>query len=1093
MDFGLLGPLEVMHGGRPLPIRSAKHRMLLAGLLLHPGQLVTMDELAEMIWGDALPADPRKVIHTYVARLRRVLGDGELIQSRPEGYLSAVTPDDTDVGQFELLLEQAGGAARAGDLHAESAILAEALALWRGEPLADVPSEKLHRDTVAQLAEQRLDALCHRVEADLRLGRHGELVAELRILTERHPLREQFWAQLMTALYRCGRQADALKAYQRAARLLAEELGVDPGPELHAVHQAILARDPALAETEPADPWVRQTQLPLDMADFTGRADLAGQILRLLAADRGVPIVALSGPPGVGKTTLAIHAGHQLAERFPDGQLYVDLHGATADLHPLPPLEVLGRFLRSLGIEAAAVPADVEEASAVFRSRITGRRLLVVLDNAADAAQVAPLLPGSPGCGVLVTSRRVLPALAGARHLPLNVLPTAEAVELLGRLTGHARVSAEPAAAAEVARCCGYLPLALRIAGARLAARPGWPVRVLAERLADAQRCLDELQLSEVGVRASFQVSFQQLSGSADALDRAAAEAFGLLGVPDGPELSLQAAARLLDQPDDAADRVLERLVDAHLVQSPAPGRYRLHDLLRLYARELASGRQPPPVRACALTRVLQFYVASTWQTLAVLRPGDYRLARADPRWRDGGLRFDDQQAALGWLEAERASLLAAVRQAVATPGVPAEIGMQVAHALFGFFWVHSHQDDWMQADQIALGIARQANDLAAQAQTHNDLGAGYYRQGRYDQALACLQQSLAIRRTLDDRLGQALSLGNLGNIYQVQGCLEEALACLRESLAICSELGDRRGQASCLANLGELHRRQGRYAEALACLKESLAIRQDMADRHGQAHSLSNLGVVHQRQSRHGDALACLRESLAICSELGDRRGEAVNLRELGVTLRASGRLEDARSHWLQALEIFQALQATDAGQIRALLGARTARRPALPRHPRNTTAAWATHARPSPAGCQDRAHDLWPAVSRIIWSSSCRLLVLVDLPAKVPAAPYPQCCEIGDDGRSDLGSARRVLFPCSVHLPGWQRSAAPRYTLIAVSAMVIAAVLGLVTTAPLLPAGCGHRRADPHAAHRGNRRGGRPGAQADRRARHPAQRERR
>ncbi len=431
----------------------------------------------------------------------------------------------------------------------------------------------------------------------------------------------------------------------------------------------------------------------------------------------------------MGKTALAIHAAHQLTERFPDGQLYVNLHGATAGLQPLQPLEVLGRFLRSLGIEAALVPADLEEASAAFRSLVAGRRLLVMLDNAADAAQVALLLPASPGCGVLVTSRRVLSALAGARHLLLDVLPAAEAVELLGRLAGHARVATEPGAAAEVARGCGYLPLALRIAGARLAARPGWPVQALAGRLADAQRRLDELQLAEVGVRASFQVSYHQLSGSPDPLERAAAEAFGLLGVPDGLELSLPVAARLLDQPADAAERVLEQLyervleqlVDGQLLETPGPGRYRLHDLLRLYARELASQHHPEPVRAAALTRALRFYVASAWQTLAVLRPGDYRLARAGERWRKGGLEFAGQQAALSWLEAERANLLAAVRQAVATPGVPAEIGMQLAQALFGFFWVHSHRGDWVQANQIALEVACQAGDLAAQAQAHND------------------------------------------------------------------------------------------------------------------------------------------------------------------------------------------------------------------------------------------------------------------------------------------------------------------------------------------------------------------------------------
>jgi DNA-binding SARP family transcriptional activator/Tfp pilus assembly protein PilF len=923
VKFGLLGPLEVVDRGRPLPIQSAKHRTLLAGLLLRPGQLVTMGELAEMIWGDIMPADPRKVLSTYIARLRNLLGDSGLIQSRPGGYVIAVAPDGTDVGRFELLLERARDAADAGDRDAESAILRQALAQWRGEPLADVPSEKLQRDVVAWLTEQRLDALYRRIEADLGLGRHRELVAELRILTERHPLREQFWAQLMAALYRCGRQADALQAYRRASRLLAEELGVDPGPELRALHQAILAGDPALAPppTPGRRPWVKQTQLPLDVADFVGRGDLVCQIKQLLAAEPGVPVVALSGSPGVGKTTLAIHAAHQLTERFPDGQLYVNLHGATSSLQPLSPLEVLGRFLRSLGTEASTIPADPEEASATFRSRVAGRRLLVVLDNAAGTAQVVPLLPASPGCGVLVTSRPVLSALAGATHLTLEALPAAEAVELLGRLSSHARITSEPEAATEVARCCGYLPLALRIAGARLAARPGWPVHALAGRLADAERRLDELQLAEVGVRASFQVSYQQLSDSTDALERAAAQTFVLLGVPDGPDMSPPIAARLLDQPELATERALERLVDAQLLESPAAGRYRLHDLLRLYARELASRQYPHPTRAAALTRALRFYVASAWQTLAVLRPGDYRLARADERWREGGLEFAGQQAALGWLEAERANLMAAVRQAVATPGVPAELGMQLAHALFGFFWVHSHHRDWVQANQVALEVACQAGDLPAQAQAHNDLGAGYYRQGRYDHALTRLQKSLAIRRELDDCLGQALSLGNLGNVYQVQGLHDEALACLQESLAICRELGDRRGQASSLANLGQLQQRQGRYQEALVCLHQSLTIRRDLADRHGQAHSLSNLGIVYQRQARNKQALACLRKSLAIYQELGDRRGEAESLRELGVTLRALGRLEEARAHWLQALAIFERLLATGAGQVRALL----------------------------------------------------------------------------------------------------------------------------------------------------------------------------
>jgi DNA-binding SARP family transcriptional activator/tetratricopeptide (TPR) repeat protein len=935
VEFGILGPLEVIDGDQPVPIQSAKHRILLAALLLRVGELVTVNGLAEAMWGDGLPADPRRVVQTYVTRLRKVLGGTELIQSRPDGYALAVGPGDVDVCRFELLMEQARDAAGAEDRHAEAKALRQALALWRGEPLADVPSELLHRDTVTRLTEQRLDALHRRIEADLALGRHAELVAELRVLTEQHLLREPFWVQLMTALYRCGRQADALEAYQQVRRLLADELGVDPGVELRGLHQAILTNDPALWPSRvgsipvplPVWPdswtaWAKPSQLPMDLADFVGRDDLVQQIQHLLADELRVPIVALSGTPGVGKTALAVHAAHGLTERFPDGQLYVNLQGATAGLQPLQPLEVLGRFLRSLSMAPGAVPTNLEEASAAFRSWVAGRRLLVVLDNAANAAQVAPLLPASLGCGVLVTSRRDLISLDGAAHLRPDVLEADEAVELLGRLASPDRVAAEPEAAAEVARCCGYLPLALRIAGARLAARPSWPVVALAERLGDTRRRLDELEVAEAGVRASFAESWHQLDASDDPVDQAAARAFGLLGVPDGPEVGVPVAARLLDVLEETAERALERLVDAHLLENPAPGRYRLHDLLRLYARELATQHHGERGQAAALRRAIGFYVATAWQTLAVLRPGDYRLARTDDRWRTGGLEFTDQQAALGWLEVERANLAAAVRQAVATPGVPAELGMQLAQALFGFYWVRSHNGDWVQANKIALGVARRAGDLAAQAQTHNDLGAGYYRQGRYDRALAHLHESLTIRRELDDATGQALSLGNLGRLYQCLGRYEGALACLQESLAICQELDDRRGQASSLGNLGELYRRLGRYEEALAYLKESLAIRTNMADRHGQAHSLGNLGIVNERLGRYEEAMACLRESLTIFRGLGDSWSEAESLRELGVTLRALGRSGEARAHWLEALAIFERLQTTDAAaQICTLL----------------------------------------------------------------------------------------------------------------------------------------------------------------------------
>jgi len=892
VEFGLLGPLRVVVDGRLVPVQAARHRVVLAALLVRAGELVTVEELAEAVWGEALPASPRKVVQTYVARLRKLLGGSGLIQSRPGGYVLAVARADVDVGRFEVLVERAREAAGRGDRHAEAEVLRQALGLWRGEPLADVASEVLGRDAAARLAEQRLGVLQRRIGADLVLGRHGELVAELQVLTERYPLREGLWAQLMTALYRCGRQADALGAYQRVRRLLAEELGIDAGSELEALHQAILTNDPALAAPSAAarmGGWVRQSELPMEVGDFVGRAGLVGQIERLLADQGRVPVVALSGPAGVGKTALAIHAAHRLAERFGDGQLYVDLHGATTGLAPLAPVEVLGRFLRALGVDPAAVPTSVEEASAAFRSRVAGRRLLLVLDNAADAAQVTPLLPASPGCGVLVTSRRVLSALDGARHVRLEVLAPGEAVELLGRLAGREQVAAEPEAAAKVARLCGWLPLGLRIAGGRLAVRPTWPVSALAERLADARRLLDELELAEVGVRASFTVSVEQLRAGDGPVDRAAAEAFGLLGLLDGPDVGVPVAARLLDNSEERAERVLERLVDAQLLETPTPGRYRLHDLLRLYARELASRRYAQPVLAAALTRALGFYVATAWHTLALLRPGDYRLQAADDRWCEGGLKFADEQAALGWLEAERPNLLAAVGQAAATPGVHPEIAIQLAQALFGYFCVRSHWEDCVQASQTALETARRIGDRAAQARAYNDLGGAYLRRGQYDRALGNHQPSLALYRKLGDRLGQAGSL----------------------------------------TNLGVVHKRLGRYEEALACQQESLALSQELGDRAGEAETLNELGVVYQRQGRYREALACHEESLALRRELNQPHGEAESLRELGMTLRALGRAEEARAHWLDALAILQRLQTTDADQVRIVLAEESALRP--------------------------------------------------------------------------------------------------------------------------------------------------------------------
>jgi tetratricopeptide (TPR) repeat protein len=665
-------------------------------------------------------------------------------------------------------------------------------------------------------------------------------------------------------------------------------------------------------------------ELPGPIADFTGRSHELVTLRRLLAVGAGesdspaakasppVVISAIDGMGGIGKSALAIQVAHELAAagRFPDGQLYVKLQGTSPGLLPLDPLDALGRMLRALGLEPAQIPTETEEAAARFRSLVAQRRLLVLLDNAASADQVRPLLPASATSAVLVTSRHVLATLEGVRLLHLDVLRHEEALELFGRIAGGERIAAHPQAAAEVVRSCGYLPLAIRIAGARLAARPGWEVPVLATRLADATCRLEELQAEELAVRASFDVSLHALEQSPDPLDQSAGAAFGLLSLPDGPDLGLAAAARLLDQPESTTQRRLERLVDAQLLETPRPGRYQFHDLVRLYAREHALSRHPKPERLAALTRLLAFYTTTAWHTFARLRPGDQRVATADPRWASGGLHFREASKALAWLESERANLFAGIPQAAASsPGVPAELACQLTQALFAFFYMRGYWEDGAQANQTALKLACRTQDLAAQAHALNDLGIVYRRVGRYPEAIASHHESLTICRDLGDRRGQAASLNSLGNVYRRLGRYAEAIASHHESLTICRDLGDRSGEAINLTSLGNVYEQLGRYGEAMACQEESLTIFRELGDRSGEANSLGNLGSVYERLGRYEEAIASHQNSLTIRRELGDRRDEATTLNGLGVAYERLGRYEEAIASHQNSLTICREL----------------------------------------------------------------------------------------------------------------------------------------------------------------------------------------
>jgi tetratricopeptide (TPR) repeat protein len=714
------------------------------------------------------------------------------------------------------------------------------------------------------------------------------------------------------------------RPYQRSVLLLADALQLS-GPLCEELVRAARGVAPDGSAPPPTPmgrpPQVVPRQLPTAAGDFTGRTSQQRALDAALDRHWGpaVKLLVISGAAGVGKTALALHWAHRVADKFPDGQLYVDLQGATPGLPPLAPLDVLGRFLRALGADPTRLPTSLDEASSAFRTQTARQRLLVLLDNARDPTQVRPLLPATPDSTVLVTSRPTLSALDGASHLHLEILRDAESLQLLGRLAGEHRLADEPLAAAQVAGLCGHLPLALRIAGARLAARPAWPLATLAQRLADQQHRLDELDLGDLGVRASFALSHQHLAESPDPLDQAAAQAFGLLGLPDGLDLSIPAAARLLDQSQEQAERVLERLVDAQLLETRMPGRYRFHDLLRLYARDHAAATYPEAEHAAALTRAFGHYTATAWQTVGLLRPGDQRLAHADHRWRTGGLRFADATAALGWLEAERANLLAAIQQTTTTPGVPSGIATQLGQALYGFFDVRSYWADWVQVNHTTLQAARKTGDRAAQAQAHNDLGRACHLQGQYAEALDHHQQALALRRELGDRHGQANSLNGLGNVYRRLGRDTQAVDCYQQALTLNRDLGDRHGQAISLNNLGVVYVQLGRYREALDPLQQALVLRRELGDRHGQATSLNNLGEIHERLESYREALDHHQHALILRRELGDRSGQASSLDNLGVVYVRLGRYREALDHHQQALTLFRELGHSH-GQAEAL-----------------------------------------------------------------------------------------------------------------------------------------------------------------------------
>jgi DNA-binding SARP family transcriptional activator/tetratricopeptide (TPR) repeat protein len=885
MQVRLLGPVELWDGRAPVPI-GPRARAVLAALALTPGQVHSVDRLIEAVWGQDPPTTATAQIQACVSSLRRAWPGGseasrEVLVTAAPGYV--LRTDRIDVVEFDRRVAQARD--RRADQAAAASELRAALAMWRGPALGGLPGLTVE---ATRLEERRLHALEERIAADLSLGRHSDLISEVAVLVAEHPLRERFRGQLMLALHQAGRRFEALDAYQDARRTLIEELGLEPGPELRRIQQAVLTDDfsaasATVARDEPAP-------LPADIADFTGRTDQIDEVMDAVSwnPDRAVPIVTITGRGGIGKTTLAVHVAHRLRRRFPDGRLYVDLNGTHGD-----PSATLGRLLRGFG--STALPDGLQERAELFRARLDGRRVLVVLDNAASEAQVRPLLPGSGTCAVLITSRRHLTGIAGAVRVELDAFEPAQATELIGRVIGQGRLAAEPAAAARIVQLCDRLPLALRIAAARLAAKPHWTLDGLSRRLADEHRRLDELTHADLEVRGSIAVSHRDLSP-------AARRVFGLLGLLEVPDFAAWTAGALLDIPVDRGEDLIEELLDARLLVVTPGGRFGFHDLVRVYAKERASADESAAERQAALCRAF-----ATW--LALATTAEERLANPyySPLYGDAPRRPVEVEIGdpRGWFDAEHGALKAVVGQA-ASHGMPG-VCWELAGAVWPFFELSGDLTGWRRCCEEALAAARAAGDVRGEAASLINLGALLHVQSRFADARRTFEQAAELCVRIGADYGRAGALCGVAAATRITGDPSAARLLWRKGQRIFGVLGDLRAQAYATEGLGLCDLDQGRLLDARERFEEMLALHQSAGNIVGEAHALRRLATVELDTGSYDVALGLLKKALPTFRSIGDRLSEAVVQMRLGECLLRQGHHVQAGRLLDQAMIIFK------------------------------------------------------------------------------------------------------------------------------------------------------------------------------------------
>jgi DNA-binding SARP family transcriptional activator/tetratricopeptide (TPR) repeat protein len=898
MEFLLLGPVEVRAAGRAVLIGGPRQRGVIAALAAEAGVTVSVESLIDRVWSDAPPARARHALHVYIARFRRLLRhetelnrQGSVIR-RSGGYTLEVDPDCVDVHRFRRVAGQASDASRPDP--ERMTLFGQALDLWRGPPLADLSGDWPAR--VRQgWQQQRLEAVQAWTEICLRLGLPEVAVGRLNDLAGEYPMVESIAAALMRALCAAGRPSDALSHYDRVRRLLVDELGTDPGPQLQQLYRQILTSDPAIGSSPASwSPPPVPRQLPAPPQYFTGRAPELAELDRLSDTST-VVVVAIDGMAGIGKTALAVHAAHRCADRFPDGQIFIDLHGFTPDAEPVSPSVALDRMLRALGIPGQKIPYDLDERAALWRTTLADRRVLVLLDNAADERQVRSLLPGAGGCLVLITSRRRMPGLDAARPLSLDLLSIADAVALLVRVSGAADAYSR---LAEIVQMCGHLPLAIAIAGARLRSRLSWSTADLVDRLRDHRHRLAQLDLGYRSVTAAVALSYRQLTSDQQRM-------FRLLGIHYGSHIDVDAAAAMAAVEPSRADQLLRQLVDIHLLLEPTAGRFQCHDLVRAYAAQVADEHETDSQRHVALTRLSDYYRYGAWLAAEQLYPTYWkrrpRIAKPDC----ATAVITDRMQATAWLDDAQANLLAMAGYA-ANHELPSH-AIDLAQILNRHLEVRSSYGDAETLQGLALDAAVRTGNWRAEVRSLIDLGTVHYYRGEYDHAGRRLRQALSLAEESGEPPDPPSPRAVLGLVQMRLGDLEAARALFHQALDFYRAVGDPAGQSSMLLNLGVVAGMKGRWAESEALFHQGLDHSRATGDRTAEAHALTNLSIVVGESGRYPEAIAHLRRALALHRANKDHTGEVNTIGNLGLIYGRMGQHEQALHHHDRALEQYR------------------------------------------------------------------------------------------------------------------------------------------------------------------------------------------